>query len=112
MLLSPTTQSSCYRRGFLFLQSHLKPINQPSIPGTIFHLAPLARRGFLLLTQNESLASEATALEEVTSPLSVVQINCEQFIRSPDAQCPEASLATESMSPMTRASSIRATAFS
>ena len=35
LMLSPTTQSSYYRRGFLFLQSHLKPINQPSIPGTI-----------------------------------------------------------------------------
>ena len=46
LMLSPTTQSSCYRRGFLFLQSHLKPINQPSIPGTIFHLAPSAMAGF------------------------------------------------------------------
>ena len=30
----------------------------------------------------------------MTSPLSEVQINCEQHIRSPGAQCPEASLAT------------------
>ena len=29
-----------------------------------------------------------------TSPLSEVQINCEQHSRSPGAQCPEASLAT------------------
>ena len=33
----------------------------------------------MLLTQNENLASEATALEEVTSPLSEVQINWERF---------------------------------
>lgn len=40
------------------------------------------------------MASEATACTEVTSPLSEVQINCEQHSRSPGAQCPEASLAT------------------
>ena len=27
-------------QGLFFLQSHLKPINQPSIPGTIFYLVP------------------------------------------------------------------------
>ena len=40
------------------------------------------------------LAGEATACTEVTSPLSEVQINCEQLNRGPGAQWPDASLDT------------------
>ena len=52
-------------------------------------MSPFIRAGGLIFWANE-----ATPLEELTSLLSEVQINCEHRSRSPGAQWPVASLAT------------------
>ena len=50
---------------------------------------------FIELRGAHFLLSEATALVEVASPLSEVQINCEQFSHSPMTESPCVSVATE-----------------
>ena len=50
---------------------------------------------FIELRGAHFLSSEATALVEVASPLSEVQINCEQFSHSPITKSPYVLVATE-----------------
>ena len=50
---------------------------------------------FIELRGAHFLLSEATALVEVASPLSEVQINCEQFSHSPITKSPYVLVATE-----------------
>ena len=52
---------------------------------------------FIELREAHFLLSEATALVEVASPLSEVQINCEQFSHSPITRSPYVLVATESI---------------